>query len=49
MVMGAAAGALVGEVFERETVRAHVHDEELDAQIGVSGGDLGAVHPPKAK
>lgn len=49
MVMGAAAGALVGEVLDGESTRAHVHDEELDAEIGVSGGDLGSVHPPKAK
>jgi hypothetical protein len=40
---------LVGTVLEREVVRAHVHDEELDEQIGVSSGDLGAVQPPKVK
>jgi outer membrane lipoprotein SlyB len=49
MVMGAAAGALVGEVLDRENVRAHGHDEELDAEIGVSRGDLGSVRPPKGK
>jgi hypothetical protein len=45
MVIGAAAGALVGEVLDREAARAHVHDEELDEEIGVSSGNLGAAKP----
>lgn len=49
MIVGAAAGALVGEVLEQEANRAHVHDEELDDEIGVTHGNLGAarsVKPP---
>jgi outer membrane lipoprotein SlyB len=47
MIVGAAAGALVGEVLEREANRAHVHDEELDDEIGVTSGDLGAARSAK--
>jgi len=43
MVIGGAAGALAGKVLDNEAERTHVHDEELDKEIGVSGGDLGAV------
>jgi phage tail tape-measure protein len=43
MVVGAAVGALVGEVLDHEATRAHVHDEELDEDIGVRGGNLGAA------
>ena len=45
MVLGGAAGALAGRVLDSEAERAHVHDEELDEEIGVTGGDLGAPHP----
>jgi phage tail tape-measure protein len=49
MVMGAAAGALAGKVLDEEAERTHVHDSELDDEIGVTLGDLGAPtlkHPP---
>jgi phage tail tape-measure protein len=48
MVVGAATGALVGGVLDREAERKHVHDEQLDDEIGVTSGDLGApnlAHP----
>jgi phage tail tape-measure protein len=43
MVIGAMAGALTGRVLEEEGRRARIHDDELDAAIGVAGGDLGAA------
>jgi hypothetical protein len=49
MVMGAATGALLGEVLDREAERTHAHDEQLDEEIGVTSGELGAPnlrHPP---
>jgi uncharacterized membrane protein len=49
MVLGAAAGALAGEVLDEEAERAHVHEDELDEEIGVAGGDLGAAKPRAAK
>jgi outer membrane lipoprotein SlyB len=49
MVIGAAAGALVGEVMDREANRAHAHDEALDRDVGVMGGNLGAVQPARPK
>jgi outer membrane lipoprotein SlyB len=45
MVIGAAAGAIAGEELGAESERAHQHDEKLDQDIGVIGGDLGAVQP----
>jgi hypothetical protein len=42
MVLGAAVGALAGKVIDDEAERAHVHDSELDDEIGVTSGDLGA-------
>jgi uncharacterized membrane protein len=50
MLMGAAAGALAGAVIDREAERAHVHDDELDEEIGVTSSELGAPnlqHPPE--
>src|SRR3974390_2272665 len=47
--VGAAAGALAGEVLDREAKRSHAHDAELDDAIGVTCGDIGAPnveHPP---
>jgi hypothetical protein len=49
MVLGAAAGALVGEVLDREAARTRAHDNGLDKDIGVSGGDIGCVRPPKTR
>jgi hypothetical protein len=49
MVMGAAVGALAGKVLDEEAERAHVHDGDLDDEIGVTSGSLGApnlAHPP---
>jgi hypothetical protein len=49
MVMGAAAGAIAGRVLDDEAERAHVHDGDLDDEIGVTSGSLGAPnleHPP---
>jgi phage tail tape-measure protein len=45
MVLGGVAGALAGKALDSEAERTHVHDEELDKEIGVSGGDMGAVQP----
>jgi hypothetical protein len=44
MVVGGLAGTLAGDVLGKDDERAHAHDEELDKEIGVSGGDLGT--PP---
>ena len=49
MVLGAAAGALAGNALDRDAERAHAHEEELDAEIGVSGGDIGAPRPAAPK
>jgi len=50
MVIGAAAGALVGKVLDQEEERKSFHDGELDAEIGVTKGDLGRPSsPPPAK
>jgi len=46
MVIGGAAGALAGKVIDQEAERGHIHDEELDEEIGVTGGDLGARPRP---
>jgi outer membrane lipoprotein SlyB len=43
MVVGAAVGALAGEVLDQEAERSHIHDEDLDDEIGVTSGDLGAA------
>lgn len=48
-VIGGVVGAFVAKVADEEMARASFHDGELDAIIGVSGGDLGAPglkHPP---
>jgi len=49
MVIGAAMGALAGKALDFDAERAHDHDAELDDEIGVTSGDLGApnlLHPP---
>jgi uncharacterized membrane protein len=51
MLMGAAAGALAGMVIDRDAERTHVHDDELDKEIGVTSDELGAPnleHPPES-
>ena len=48
-VLGGVIGALVAKVSDEESERISLHDGELDAAIGVDGGDLGAPglkHPP---
>lgn len=51
MIVGAIAGEVVGEVLQQESARTTLHDQELDAAIGVIGGDLGAARPgaPRAR
>jgi phage tail tape-measure protein len=50
MVVGALAGTLVGEGLEANEERVSRHDKELDEELGISGGDIGAVQsvPPPA-
>jgi uncharacterized membrane protein len=48
-LIGAAAGALAVEAMGTESDRRAAHEAELDEEIGVVGGDLGAPnlkHPP---
>jgi hypothetical protein len=48
-IVGGVIGAFVAKVSDEESERASLHDGELDAVIGVNGGDLGAPnlkHPP---
>jgi len=42
MVVGAVIGAVTGKVIEEQAHRADAHDAELDDEIGVTKGDLGA-------
>jgi hypothetical protein len=42
-VIGGAVGAVAGEVRHMDHVEAAARDEQLDRDIGVSGGDLGAA------
>ncbi len=48
-IMGAAAGAMAAEALEKDGEQTAAHTRELDEEIGVIGGDLGAPnlkHPP---
>jgi len=48
-VIGGVVGAFVAKIADEEAERVSFHDGELDAEIGVNGGDLGAPnleHPP---
>lgn len=48
-IIGGVAGALAGAALDSTSVRKSARTRELDAQIGVSGGELGApnlAHPP---
>ena len=46
MVVGAVAGAIVGKGLEANEGRVRAHDEELDEEIGIMGGDMGSVPSP---
>ena len=49
VVLGAAIGAGTAWAASNQAQELEQHDQELDAEIGVVGGDLGApglVHPP---
>jgi len=48
-VIGGAIGAAAAVVLRRSDARAAAHDAELDADIGVIGGDLGNPVPPGTK
>ena len=51
-VLGGVIGALVAKVGDEECERVSLHEGELDAVIGVNGGDLGAPnlkHPPAVR
>lgn len=41
-LIGGAIGAFVAKIGDEESERVSLHDGELDAAIGVNGGDLGA-------
>jgi uncharacterized protein YcfJ len=48
-VFGAIVGALAGAVVDRDASRRAAHTRELDAEIGVTSGEIGApnlAHPP---
>ena len=48
-IIGGIVGTVTGAVLDAEALRKAAHNEELDAEIGVTGGDLGAPnleHPP---
>ncbi|HEY8089181.1 MAG TPA: hypothetical protein VIF09_15085 [Polyangiaceae bacterium] len=48
-VLGGAAGAAAASALEKDGTRKAARDRELDEEIGVSGGELGAPnlkHPP---
>jgi hypothetical protein len=48
-IIGGVVGAFVTKIADEEAARASFHDGELDEEIGVSGGDIGAPnlkHPP---
>ncbi|HSO35780.1 MAG TPA: glycine zipper domain-containing protein [Labilithrix sp.] len=51
-VLGGVVGAFVAKVSDEEAARVSFHDHELDAEIGVEGGDIGAPglkHPPAVR
>jgi uncharacterized membrane protein YebE (DUF533 family) len=48
-IIGGVAGVIAGAVLDSESSRQVARTRVLDAEIGISGGDLGAakpVHPP---
>lgn len=46
--IGAALGTAAGEVLDRESHRNEHHERELDDEIGVTSGDLGAREAVRA-
>lgn len=51
-VIGGIVGAMAAAALERDSVARAAVDRELDEEIGVSGGDLGAPnleHPPSKR
>ena len=51
-LIGGVVGALVAKIGDEESERVSLHEGELDAAIGVNGGDLGAPnleHPPATR
>ena len=50
-LIGAAAGGLTGKAFAADQETEAQHDKQLDEDIGVTAGDLGAADPnaPPAK
>ncbi len=48
-IIGGVVGAFTAKIADEEAERVSLHDQELDAAIGVNGGTLGAPnlkHPP---
>ena len=48
-LIGGVAGAVAASALEKDAAQKAAHTRELDEQIGVTGGDLGAPnlkHPP---
>ena len=51
-IIGAVAGVLSGSVIDGDTRREDAHTRELDEELGVAAGELGAPtlkHPPAAR
>ncbi len=49
-ILGGVAGVMAGAVLDSESARRSAHASELDAEIGVVGGEIGAPnlqHPPE--
>jgi hypothetical protein len=44
-IVGGAAGAIAGVALADDAERRHRHDAELDREMGVTEGDLGAADP----
>ena len=47
-VLGTTIGALAGVAFEGDANDRLLHDEELDREIGIAGGPMGAASPMQA-
>ena len=51
-ILGGFAGAITGAALDNESRRQAAHTRELDAEIGVSEGDIGVAtleHPPATR
>jgi hypothetical protein len=44
-ILGGAAGAIAGAALANDAERRHAHQRDLDREIGVSEGDMGAADP----